>query len=702
MSPAPAGATGETQPGWMVGIDIGGTFTDVTALEAGTGRMLISKVPSSSTDPSGAVIAGLRSLQDLQPDLALEDVRLFVHGTTVATNTLIEHKGANCGLLITRGFRAVYELRGGTRPSGSDLIDTFYVKAPTLVPQQLTAEIGGRMSSDGEELEALDEDAVRQAARKLRALGVESVAVCYLFSFMNPSHEQRTAEILLEEIPGCRVSLSSVVLPVIREYQRISTTVLDAYVGPVIEGYLRRLLGELREVGLRTEQVFIMQSNGGLMRIAAAAGFPNETILSGPAAGVIFASRIGQLSGEANVVSFDMGGTSTDISVMPGVAHQETRAGQVEGQDIGTPMIEIRTLGAGGGTIAWIGPDGLLKGGPRSAGAEPGPACYGQGGQEPTVTDANVVLGYLNSGQLAGGRLRIDPALSAEAILRVAEPLGMSVEDAARGIVDVVNVNMEVGLRLSLLERGLDHRKVALVAFGGAGPVHATRVAREVGIPRVLVPLHPGIGCAMGLLQTDVKHYYLQSRLSGLDTVDLGELHQLFEALEDRARAQAKEEGFDQADLQLHRQLELRYPYQGYELSVPCPPHLAGEADREAIRRSFDRRHHEVYGISAPEEIPQVVNARVVSVCNVPRLDLSPRPLAEPSAAHAVVSRRPVLFAETGGYVDTDIYDRSKLLPGNVIEGPAVVEQLDSTTVLLPGQRADVDSYGTLVVTVEA
>jgi N-methylhydantoinase A len=681
-------------PEWMVGVDIGGTFTDVAATETSTRELRIAKVPSVPADPAQAVVNGLQTLFEtgIQP----RDVRFFAHGTTVATNALLEAKGARAGLLITRGYNALYELRGGTRPTGSDLIDTFYLKPAALIPLQRTEEIRERVAFDGSVLEPLDEDGVRAAVRRLRDEGVESMAVMYLFSFMHPEHERRTEQIIHEEHPTCRVSLSSVVLPVIREYFRLSTTILDAYVGPVIARYLQRLAGRLRQLGLTTEQLYLMQSNGGLMRIDVAATYPNQTLLSGPAAGVVFGASVGQLSGEPNVVTFDMGGTSTDISVLPDNRFQETRRGKISGQDIGTPMIQIATLGAGGGTIAWIGPDGLLKAGPRSAGADPGPACYGLGGEEPTVTDANVVLGYLDPEYFVGGRLSIDPALSEKAIRRyVAEPLGLSLHAAALGIIRVVNVNMEVGLRLALVERGLDHRKFALVAFGGAGPLHATRVARNVGIPRVVVPLYPGISCAMGLLQTDVKHYYLKSRLVPLALLPLDELNALYADLEHAAAEEARTEGFDPTALDMQRQLDLHYPYQGYELTVPVPGGVLGADDVSAVRGAFDELHLQVYGTSAPHEIPEVVNVRLVATSRVPRLSFEP---LQASTADALRGHRCALFEETGEYVQTPIYERARLSPGTVIQGPSVIEQLDSTTVVLPGQRAVVDAYGTLVV----
>jgi N-methylhydantoinase A len=688
---------------WMVGIDIGGTFTDVAAMEIDSRELRITKVPSVPADPARAVMEGLGQLAAERGGVRAQDIRFFAHGTTVATNALLEMKGARAGLLLTRGCRGVYEVRGGTRPVGSDLIDTFYPKPPLLVSQKYTDEIEERLAYDGSVVTPLDEDSVRRAVRRLRDRGVQSIAVCYLFSFMNPAHEERTAELIREEHPGCRVSRSSVVLPVIREYKRISTTLLDAYVGPVVEGYLRRLSGRLREAGAGTEQLYIMQSNGGLMRIDVASSYPNQTLLSGPAAGVVFGAALGELVGESNLITFDMGGTSTDISTVVDGSYAETREGKISGQDIGSPMIEIRTLGAGGGTIAWIGPDGLLKAGPQSAGADPGPACYGHGSMEATVTDANLVLGYLDPATFIGGRMQIEPGLAERAIReKVAGPLGLGLEEAALGIVRVVNVNMEVGLRLSLVERGLDPRKFALVAFGGSGPVHAGRVARNVGIPRVIVPPHPGISCAMGLMQTDVKHYYLQSRFASLLSVPLPELNRIFASLEEKALAEAKLEGFEPREVQLTRQLDLRYPYQGYELTIACPGRPIEEADRPSLRRVFDQLHQQVYGTSAPDETPEVVNVRVASVARIQKLGFEARPRSGESAAAAQIGERPVFFEETGKYVPTRIFRRDALGAGNRIEGPAVIEQLDSTTVIYPGQRAQVDRFGNLVIEVEA
>ncbi|HEY3917277.1 MAG TPA: hydantoinase/oxoprolinase family protein [Stellaceae bacterium] len=683
--------------GWRVGIDIGGTFTDVVGMEIETGKILVTKVPSIPVDPSRAVAAGLQNLMETHPEIKAPDIDFFAHGTTVATNATIEGKGAKSGLLITKGFRAIYDMRGGNRPMGPDLIDTHWQKPTGLVPQKMTHEVGGRLGFDGEELEPLDENAVRVAARKLREQGVQSIAVCYLFSFINPKHEERTAQIIREEHPTARVSLSSVVLPLIREYLRLSTTVLDAYVGPVVANYLRSITGRLRESGLATKKLFIMQSNGGLMQIDIATEYPNQTLLSGPAAGVVFGAGLGKLIGEPNIVTFDVGGTSTDISVLYKNAYQETRHGRIHDQDIGTPMIQIRALGAGGGTIAHIGPDGLLKGGPQSAGADPGPACYGHGGKNPTVTDANIVLGYLNPNNFVGGRFKIVPELAAEAITeKIAKPLGLTLQQAALGIIRVVCTNIEVGLRLSFVERGLDPRMFALLAFGGGGPVLGTRVAKDIGIPRVIVPPYPGISCAMGLLQTDVKHYYLQTRMGSLAKVPVDELNTIFTHLEERARREAAQEGFDPKAVRLQRQLDMRYPFQGYELTIDCSNEAFIEADKARVRTAFDQLHKEVYGTAATGEIPDIVNVRVMSVAEVAKLGLPALPKGEKTPAP--VAHRKVLFDEKDGYVETPIYDRVRLGAGASISGPAIVEQLDSTTVILPGQKAAIETHGNIII----
>jgi N-methylhydantoinase A len=683
--------------GWLVGIDTGGTFTDLVAFEAETGERRVAKVNSVPDDPSRAVMDALAEL--FAGGVRPADVSFVVHGTTVATNAILEGKGVKAGLLITRGFRAIYEARGWAQPDPDDLLDPFYEKPPLLVPQSLTEEVSERLNHVGEVVTPLAEAEVAAAARRLKDKGVEAVAVCFLFSFVNPAHEERAAEILERIAPGKRVSLSSRVLPTIREYPRLSTTVIDAYVGPIMANYLTRLADRLASAGVRTPQVFLMQSNGGLMRITVGARFPNQTLLSGPAAGVVASQQIARATGRQNLVGLDMGGTSTDISVIAEGRTEETNAGRVAKQDIGTPMLAVSTLGAGGGTIAWIGKDGLLKVGPRSAGAVPGPACYGRGGELPTVTDANLVLGALAAGNLLGGRMRLDVERAKTAIARhVGEPLKLDTITAAAGILTIVNTNMAIDLRLAFQRRGEDPRRFALAAFGGAGPLHASQLAKDVGIPTVIVPPFPGLGSAMGLLQTEVRHVYVQSAVGRLSRYPVEAMNRLFGDLEARALADVREEGFRPDAVRLSRQLDLRYPHQGYQLGVDCPGGSLAETDKPAIKSAFDQMHQRIYGASAAEEDAEIVTFRVVAEIAVPTLPSARIDHGDGNAARALKGRRPLYQLERRGFLDADVYDRAQLRAGDKLDGPAVIEQFDSTTVVLAGQNAAVDDFGNLLI----
>ena len=682
-------------PEWMVGIDTGGTFTDLVAFERASGELRTIKVPSVPSDPSRAVINALDELFDGGP--LPREVGFLVHGTTVATNAVLESAGVRAGLLITRGFRAVYEARGWVRPDPSELLDTFFRKPPLLVPQSRTEEIAERMDYQGHVIEPLDEDSVRQAARRLRAKGVEAVAVCYLFSFRNATHEERTAEILRQEEPAWRISLSSRVLPVIREYPRLSTTVVDAYVGPIMERYLVELDSRLRERGIATPQVFLMQSNGGLMRITMGARFPNQTLTSGPAAGVVAGAALARSMGRRNFVTLDIGGTSTDISLIADGRSSETSSGRIAGQDVGTPMLAVHTLGAGGGAIAWIGRDGLMKVGPRSAGAVPGPACYGRGGAEPTVTDANLVLGAFGGKGVLGGRMALDRARAERAIAdAVAKPLGLDLVSAAAGILKIVNTNMAVDLRLVFQSRGEDPRRFALLAFGGAGPLHAAYLARDLGIPEVCVPPHPGLTSAMGLLQTDVKHLYLRSAVGLLSSYPIAEINGIFADLRRRATDDVAEEGLDLKALRLKQQIDLRYLHQGYHLTVDAPDGEVGEAHKPKIKSAFDQLHRHTYGASAPEEEAELVTLRLLAEVPVPHL--RPPPIGPGNLAQALIERRPFYDLARGKFLDACVYDRGRLGAGDCIAGPAIVEQYDSTTVVLAAQTLTVDDFGNLLI----
>jgi N-methylhydantoinase A len=682
---------------WMVGVDTGGTFTDLIAVNQETQAIHVAKVASVPADPSVAVLNAFGEL--FKQGIQVADVGFFVHGTTVATNALLESKGVVTGLLITRGFRAVYEARGWSQPTGSDLIDTYYRKPPLLAPQHLTEEVVERLDYRGEVVTALEEVELRASVRRLRGQGVQAIAVCFLFSFLNPAHEQRAAAIIAEEAPDVRISLSSNVLPVIREYPRLSTTVIDAYVGPKIENYLVRLGARLSEAGIDTPQRFLMQSNGGLMRISIGARHPNQTLLSGPAAGVIAAIELAARAGERHVVTFDMGGTSTDISVIVAGQILETTEGNIAGQDIGTPMLKVRTLGAGGGTIAWIGKEGLLKVGPLSSGANPGPPCYGRGGDQPTVTDANVVLGALSSSGRLAGALQLDEDKAKRAIQeKIAGPLGRGLIQAASGILRIVTTQMTVDLRLALQEQGQDPRRFALLAFGGAGPLHAAYIARALKIPRVLVPLHPGLNCAMGLLQTAVRHSYMQSAVGLLRSFPLDRINAVFNGLTEKAYAEATDEGFERSAVKLIKRIDLRYLQQGYTLGVTCPQSELQESDRASLKEAFDTLHAQVYGQSATDEDAEIVTLRVSSEIAVPQLKVGAMPVLVGNVARAAKKRRQVFDVDAGRFVEAGVFQREKLTAGDVIEGLAIIDQFDSTTLVLAGQRATVDQVGTLII----
>jgi N-methylhydantoinase A len=686
---------------WALGIDSGGTFTDVMAMEVESGEIHTLKVPSTPEDPSQALLDGVEAFLQAVPGTRASDIAFFAHGTTVATNAVIERKGVSTGLLITRGTSAVYLARKSRQPAPAEMLNPHFQKPLPLVPPRATREIPERLLFDGSVEQALDEAAVRDAVAELvRVHQVEAVAVCYLFSFMNPRHEQRTREIIREHFPHIRVSLSSDTVPIIREYRRLSTTALDAYVGPTLERYLQRLEGGLRQREVTTRQVFIMQSNGGLMSIKVASGNPVQTLLSGPAAGVISGAYLSKLTGLPNVVTFDVGGTSTDIATIVEGKVSETIEGNVAGHDAAVPMNEISTIGAGGGTIARVGTDGRLKVGPDSAGARPGAACYGRGGEDPTVTDADLVLGYIDPDYFLGGKYKLDPALARRAIeTKIAGPLGMSIETAAAGIITVINSRMEGELRLCLISRGFDPRSFALVALGGAGPVRACMVARDLGIRHVIVPPYPGLGSAMGLLMTDVKHHYLVSRLRALVEFEAGDIADIFSALVERAQAEAQTEGTDPAAIEYQFYLDLRYLGQGYELSVPCPPGPVAEATKAALAAQFHAMHLTIYGHNAVDNPLEIVNFRLVTTARLRKLSLSVRasrpgrPLVE-----AQKGRRRAYFADLGGWTDTPVYERSRLQEGDEIQGPAIVEQADSTTVVTSGQIGRTDAYGNLIV----
>lgn len=678
---------------WRIGIDSGGTFTDVCLFDDASGQVAVWKVPSTPDDPSRAIARGTQEGTE-RVGAKPADVAYFGHGTTVGTNALIQHRGVRTGLITTDGFRDLIEIGRQKRP---DLYDLQVDKAAPLVTRDLRFGVAERLRHDGSVETPLDEEGVRQAARELKAAGVKAVAIGFLYGFVRPEHEETARRIVAEEFPEAFICASHEVAPEFREYERISTAVVNAYLGPVMQGYIRRLAERLKELGVTTTP-HLTQSNGGVIGFDMAARLPVRTVLSGPSTGVVAAQAIGRMTGIENLITFDMGGTSSDVALLRGGEAKLASEANVHGYPIKAPMLDIHTVGAGGGSIAAIDSGGLLKVGPRSAGADPGPVCYARGSTEPAVTDANVVLQTLNPTHLLGGRMPIDQALSKQAIGRLAEQLGLDLMATAQGIISVVTANMAKAIRVISVQRGHDPRDYALVAFGGAGPLHAARLARELEMKRIVVPRNPGIGCALGLLLTDLRANFATTRLATLGDGLVPDMAEIFAGLEAQAEHWFAEENVAPADRELKRTADLRYHGQNYELAIDVPDGPITPTTIRALAEGFAEAHKRLYGFVAEGEPVQLVTYRVEAIGFVPKAEFRPEPDAGPDASAAIMGRREVWFPETGGFVDCALYDREKLKSGNLIEGPAIIEQMDATTVLLPGMTARVEPYLNLIL----
>jgi N-methylhydantoinase A len=676
-------------------IDIGGTFTDATLIDEESGSVAIAKVLTTPSDPSeGFMQAVERALS--AGNVGAAQVSFVVHATTVATNSIIEGKIARSGFVTTDGFRDLLEIARQVRPT---LYDTQFEKARPLVPRDRAVVVRERLGPAGEVLLALEDESVRDAAAILRREEVESVAVCLLHAYVNPEHEQRVGAILAEELPGVPISLSAEVAPEFREYLRASTTVINAVIRPVVERYLERIETRLADAGVRAK-LLVMQSSGGVFSAEAARSRPVFMVESGPAAGVIASAHLGETLGLEDILSFDMGGTTAKVGLIRGGRPSVTKdynvgghagAGiggmSLSGYPVRTPVVDLVEIGAGGGSIAWVDSGGLLRVGPQSAGADPGPVCYRRGGVEPTVTDANLVLGRLNPEYFLGGEIGLDVDGAAHAIEeRCAAPLGLTLVQAANGIVEIANAAMVNALHLISVQRGYDPRDFVLVAFGGAGPVHANALARDAEMPTLMIPPSPGIFSATGLLTTDLTRDAARTMMRRLDALDADEVETTFAELEQTGREELEREGLSGDAIGFERQIDLRYVGQSYELSVP-----AGDG----LLERFHAEHDRAYGFSAPAEPVEAVSLRLTSVGTIAkpplrRLDTGGQP--EPK------ERRPVYFAEATGYVDCPIYDRYALRAGATFAGPAVVEEFDSTTVIHAGFAVHVDDVGNLVI----
>jgi len=679
-----------------VAVDIGGTFTDVVAVDA-AGRAATTKVLTTPDDLVRGIRHGLEKL-----GLAPAAITQFVHGSTIAINTVIERKGARTGLITTEGFADVYEIARGNRP---DAYNVHFRRPEPLVPRDRRLEVRERINARGEVLLPLDEASLAAAVEALEAAGVEAVAVCLLHAYANPSHEQQIGRYLAAHHPEWYVALSHEILREIREYERTSTTVLNAYIGPIVSRYLADL-----ERLLAHSQILIMQSNGGVMSVATARTMPVAMMESGPVAGVMGAAAVGRALGYPNVISFDMGGTTAKASLVRDGELEVTTAyyigGYATGHPLLLPVVDIVEVGAGGGSIAWLDPVGALKVGPRSAGAQPGPACFGRGGEEPTVTDANVVLGRIDPQGFLGGELQIDPARAEAAVRRVAEPLGLSVTEAALGIITIADASMSLAVRAVSVERGRDPRDFALVVHGGGGPLHGLGIARDLGIPVVIVPRWPAVFSAQGLLSAPLRHDYVQTALGELARVSLEELDARLDALEAQAARTLAAEGAPPAAMRFTRLVDLRYVGQEHTLSVPVEGRLAAGAAR-ALRARFDALHAERYGHCAPAEPVQVVNLRLraeAALTEAGGMDGAREHAGAPGPGTPVTPlyTRPVVFAAGEGARACPVYLRDRLPCGAEIVGPALIQEYGTATLLHAGDVAVVSPQGHLVIRVAA
>ena len=676
---------------YRLGVDIGGTFTDLALYDVENDLLEFAKTASTPVDQTLAVVDGVRQLTE-RLGLRAKDIAFFIHGTTVAINTLLERKGARTGLITTAGFRDVLQIGRQDRPV---LYDWRVRRAEPLVPRHLSFEVNERVLHTGDVLVPLDVEALRAVVERVRKADVDAVAVCLLHSYANPAHERVIGELLAEALPDVTVALSSEVLPEFKEFDRMSTTAINAYVGPGTARYLRALRDRVAKAGVGCD-VHIMQSNGGVTGADTAARRPVQTILSGPAAGVIGGVALASQAGEHNAITIDMGGTSFDISLSYEGEVRHTQDSEIEGFPVNVPMVDIHTLGAGGGSIAWIDVGGALRVGPQSAGAEPGPACYGKGGTDPTVTDANLVLGRLSSTAFLGGDMTLDVELAGKAIEEhIAGPLGLSREQAAEGIIRVVNSTMLKGIRVVSVAKGYDPREFCVVAFGGAGPVHASELARELDIPRVLVPIAPGVTSALGLLMADMRHDYVRTVLKLAEESTPEDLGERYADMETEALAQMEGEGIPADTVSLVRLADARYLGQGFELEVPVDSGKLGSAQVAELIERFHDAHRSRYGYESHDNPVELVNLRVVALANLPSPRLTPERLDGESTPSAKSSRK-VYF--DGKLVSAGVYDRSMLSPGDVVSGPAVIEQLDATTVVWPEQQAHVDPQRNLML----
>jgi N-methylhydantoinase A len=698
---------------FRIGVDIGGAFTDGTLVDSVTGKVTTSKVLTTPEDPAEGFIAAVQKLLDIDGNIAPDAIEHVVHATTVSTNAIIEGKTAKTAFVTTEGFRDMLEIARKIRPS---LYDLQFEKPLPLVPRQLCFEVPERLNAKGQIVTPLDEKALAEVVERIAESGVEAVAVCLLHSYRNPDHERRIGAAIAARLPKVIISLSADVVPEFREYLRASTTVINSAVAPIVSTYLKSITEKLHTIDI-TSELLVMQSSGGVYPASAATENPVFMVESGPAAGAVAAAHLGSALGHSAVISFDMGGTTAKASLIRGGQPNVTKDynvggsaqagagafGGASGYPIRTPLVDLVEIGAGGGSIAWVDSDGALRVGPQSAGADPGPVYYDLGGTELTITDANLVLGRLDPDYFAGGDMTLNLELASETIrTQCADPLGLLIDEAAHGIVEIANTAMVNALRLVSVQRGHDPRDFMLVGFGGAGPAHAVRLAEQAGITRVLIPLGPGTASALGLLVTDVRMEGSATVIARADETGLSLISNEFEHLQTAGREAHRVATSASGDPIFERAIEMRYWDQSFELSIPAPESsVIDDAWMNELTESFHEAHETAYGFRANDEPVELVNLRLTTIGKIARPEMHKLEITGSDASVASKGKRAVYFSEnTGqkGIIETIVYDRAKLPAGAVFSGPAIIEEPDCTTVIHPAWTATVDEYGNLEI----
>jgi len=687
-----------------IGVDVGGTFTDFIYVDD-DGKIEVYKTSTTPHDPSVGMMEGINAICD-KLEIPHNEIQEIFHGTTIATNMVLEHKGCRAGMITTKGYRDIVHIARHKRPTNFSIVEDIpWQKYPVAQRRDRYGVTERVTAPNGVELVPLNEDEVRAAVRKMKEEKIEAISVCFLFSFLNPAHEQRVKEIIKEEYPDVYISLSSEVLPQFREYERFTTTALNSYIGPTTSRYIKQLEKTLKEQGY-TAKVHLMQSFGGVASAQAAQEKPVNLLLSGPVGGVLGAIWTTKLTDINNVITLDIGGTSADISVLadlkPSMKHiLDTKVG---GYSAMVPMIDVGTIGAGGGSMAYIDEGGFFRVGPQSAGAVPGPACYNRGGTEPTVSDANIILGRLGT-KLLGGRMEIKPELAEKAIMsKIGEPLGQTLDEAALGIIDVMNNNMIQEIEMESVRRGFDPREFALFACGGAGSLHACSVARELGMKNVIIPLNPGALCAVGLVNTDLMYDFSKTEMQLSTKVDYNGLTNDYSELEKEAHDRLAEDNMSEDNIAIVRYADCRYEGQGYEMRVPVVGGKVTEETIEKLKESFHQIHKQQFGRSYRNVAVEIVNIRVVGTGSIEDLEPIRIEAGNGDVERAVTDTRNVTFKIDGKPVhfETKVYDRAKFKAGDVINGPAIINQMDTTIVVEPDCVGKVNEYGIIVIDINA